>query len=80
MTRKFGKHLHVTCGTTGQLIKYHHQSITWSSPLEIEPATTECRAESLPLSAQVFAELSSHGNLIYSKFPVQGEILKKYVP
>ena len=31
-------------------IKCHQQCIPQSPPLEIQPATTECRAETLPLS------------------------------
>ena len=32
------------------LIRFHQQCILWSPPLEIEPATTECRAKTLPMS------------------------------
>ena len=31
------------------LIRSHQWCLPWSSPLEIEPATTDCRAETLPL-------------------------------
>ena len=34
------------------LIRSHQQCIPWSLPLEIEPATTDCSAESLQLSHQ----------------------------
>ena len=34
------------------LIRSHQQCILWSPPLEIEPATTDCRAETLQLSKQ----------------------------
>ena len=49
------------------LIKSHQQCIPWSPPLEIKPATTECRAETLQLSHQSTsytsdAQPTSHGN------------------
>ena len=48
-------------------IRSHQQYIPWSPPLEIEPATTECRAETLPLSHQSESHTSdakstNHGN------------------
>ena len=39
------------------LISSHQQHIPWPPPLEIEPATTECRAETLPLSRQIWHQL-----------------------
>ena len=58
-TRKSGKQLCMTYGTTGQ-------SILWSPPLEIKPATTDCRGKTLPLcywskSHTYDAKLTSHG-------------------
>ena len=53
MTRKSGKHCarHTKpLDSCFNFIKFHQQSISWSSPLEIERATTECRAGALPLS------------------------------
>ena len=49
------------------LIRSHQQCIPWSLPLEIEPATRECRAETLPMSPQSTlytsdTKLTSHGN------------------
>ena len=49
------------------LIRSHQQCILWSPPLEIEPATTECRAKTLPLSHKSTShtddtESTSHGN------------------
>ena len=47
MTRKFGKHLHVSNGTLNScfdIIRSHQQCILWSPPLEIEPTTTEFRS------------------------------------
>ena len=51
------------------LIRNHQLCIPWSSQLEIEPTTTECRAETLPLSNQSRsrtrdAKLTSHGNCV----------------
>ena len=48
------------------LIRSHQQCLPWSSPLKIESVTTECRAETLPLSYQSAlqtsdAKLTSHG-------------------
>ena len=48
-------------------LRPHQQCIPWSLPLEIEPATTECRNETLPLSHQftshiIDAKSTSHGN------------------
>ena len=51
MTRKSGKHFHVTYGTLEicfDLIRSHQQCIPWPPPQEIEPATTECRVQTLP--------------------------------
>ena len=47
------------------LIRSHQQCIPWFPPLEIELATTDCRAETLQLSHQTIlhlsdAELTSH--------------------
>ena len=44
------------------LIRSHQQCIPWSPPLEIEPTTTDCRAETLQLSHTSDAKLTSHGN------------------
>ena len=49
------------------LIRSHQQYILWSLPLKIEPATTECRAETLLLNHQPTShtsdtKLTSHGN------------------
>ena len=52
MTRRFGKHcvLHTEqLNICLDFIKSHQRSISWYPPLEIQPATTECRAETLPL-------------------------------
>ena len=66
MTRKFGKHSHVTYGTLRSclnLIWSHQQCIPRSPPLEIEPATT---GETLPLGHRSMPHISdgkstSHG-------------------
>ena len=47
LTRKSGKHLHATFGALNScfdLIRSHQQCTPWSSPLEIEPTTTECKS------------------------------------
>ena len=49
------------------LIRSHQQYIPWSPPLEIKLETTDCKAETLPLSHQFIshtsdAKLTSHGN------------------
>ena len=49
------------------LIRSHQQCILWSPPLEIKPATTDFRAETLQLSYQYLshtsdAKLTRHGN------------------
>ena len=49
------------------LIRSHQHCIPWSPPLEIKPATTDGRAETLQLSPQSIshtsdAKLTSHGN------------------
>ena len=70
MTRKDGEHLRTTYGNTGQLFRpYKVSSAVYAviSPLEIEPSTTKCRAETLPLSSQYTshtndATSTSHGN------------------
>ena len=52
MTRKSSKHFHATDGILDSCfdhIRSHQQCILWSPPLEIEPATTESRAEKLLL-------------------------------
>ena len=46
MTRNSSKHPHATYRTLNScfdLIGSHQQCIPWSPPLEIEPATSECR-------------------------------------
>ena len=65
ITRKSGEHLRTTYGNTGQLIRSHQQCIPWTSPLEIKPATTDCRAETLRLAHRSIwhtsdAKLTSH--------------------
>ena len=72
MTRKSGKHFHATYRTLDScfdLIRFHQQCIPWSPLLEIEPATTESRAETLPLGHQSTshtsdAKLTSHGKCV----------------
>ena len=51
------------------LIRSHQQYIPWSPPLEIEPTTTECKAETLSLIHQPTShtsgpKLTSHVNYI----------------
>ena len=51
------------------LIRFHHKSIPWSASREIEPATIECRAKTLPLRHQLTShtsddKLTSHGNCV----------------
>ena len=41
------------------LVRSHQLCIPWSPPLEIEPATTECRTETLPLSYQSTSHTSN---------------------
>ena len=41
-----------TLDSSFDLIRSHQQCIPWSPPQEIEPATTDCRAETLQLSQQ----------------------------
>ena len=58
-----------TLDTHLDLIRSHQQCILWSPPLEIEPVTTEYRAETLPLSYQSTsytsdAKLTSYGNCV----------------
>ena len=54
MTRKSGEHLFTahteTLDCLFDLIRSHQRFISWSPSLEIEPATTDCRAETLQLS------------------------------
>ena len=50
------------------LIRSHQPCIPWSPPLEIKPATTDCRAETLLLSQQFIshtsdAKLTSYGSI-----------------
>ena len=72
MTRKFGKdsawHTE-TLDSCFDLIWFHQQYIPCSPPLEIEPATTECKAKTLPLRYRSTlhpsdAKLTSHGNCV----------------
>ena len=49
------------------LTRSHQQCIPWFPPLEVEPATTDCSAETLQLSHQFISHTSdsnitSHGN------------------
>ena len=70
MTRKSGNHCvrHTEpLNNCFNLIKFHQQCIVWSPPLKVEPATTECRPRTLPLSYWSTwhtsnAKLTSHGN------------------
>ena len=64
MTRKSDEHLRMTYGNSFfDLISSHQQYIPWSQPLEIEPATTDCRVETLQLSQQ-FISFTSDTKLI----------------
>ena len=47
-----------TLDTCFHCIRSHQQYILWSPPLEIEPATTDCRAETLQLSQQFISHTS----------------------
>ena len=57
-----------TLDSSFDFIRSHqHIYIPWSHSLEIEPATTECRAKTLPLNHQSTSHISdakstSHGN------------------
>ena len=54
LTRKSSEHCvwySETLDNCFDFISSHQQCISWSPPLEIEPVTTECRAETLPLSS-----------------------------
>ena len=58
-----------TLDSSFDLIRSHQHCMQWSSPLEIEPATTECRAEKLPMSHLSISHTSdtkstSHGNIV----------------
>ena len=58
MTRKSGKHLHVTYGALNNcfdLIRSHQQCTPWSPPLEIEPTTTVCRSRHSTTGSSVHA-------------------------
>ena len=58
MTRKSGKHLHVTYGTLNccfDFIRSHHQCRPWSPLLEIEPTTTVCRSRNSTTGPPVHA-------------------------
>ena len=69
MTRKFGTHSHATYGklySCFDQIWSHQQCIPWSPLQEIEPPTTVCKAESLPLGHRSMPHISdakstSHG-------------------
>ena len=69
MTRKSGKHYvrpMEPLDNCFDLIRSHEQCILLSTPLEIEPATIECRAKTLPLSHWSTtltgnAKLTTHG-------------------
>ena len=61
MIRKSSKHSHATSATLYScfdLIWSHQQCILWSPPLEIEPATTECKAETLSLGHRSMLHIS----------------------
>ena len=68
MTRKSSKHCvrHTEpLDSCFDFIRSHQLCIPWSSPLEIESTTTECRVETLPLnywstSLTSYAKLTSH--------------------
>ena len=70
MTKKSSEHFHTTYKNTGQLFRpYQVPSAVYTmiSPLEIKPATTECRAKILPQSLQSTlhtsnAKSTSHDN------------------
>ena len=78
MTSKSGKYFHMKYGTLDScfdLIRSHQQHMLWSLPLEIEPATTESRAETLPLdhrstSHTSDAKLTSHGKCMTTELDV----------
>ena len=71
MTRKSGKHLHMTYGALNScfdLIRSYQQCTPWSPPLEIEPTTTVCRSRNSTTGPSVHAtykrsELTSHAKL-----------------
>ena len=67
--QKSSEHLRTTYGNIGQLFRPHQQCIPWSPPLEIEPATRDCKAKTLQLSQQFIShavedKLISHGNCV----------------
>ena len=67
MTRKSSKRWHMTYRNTRQLFRPHQQCIPWSKPLEIKPATTDCRAKTLQLNHKSIShtsdtKLTSHSN------------------
>ena len=47
-----------TLNSCFDLIRSHQQCIPWSPPLEIEPATTDCKAETLQLSHWSISHIS----------------------
>ena len=63
------------------LIRFHQQDIQWSPPLKIEPATTDCRAETLQLFFLYLAWIILKGfftqNIFYSI--IQGMITLYFV-
>ena len=65
------------------LIKSHQQSILWSLPLVIKPATTECRAKTLQLNPQstlhiCVAKSTSHGNCVASVFVCLTKVFARF--
>ena len=64
----FSEYLRTTYGNTGQVFPSYFVALaaadTVTPPQEIEPATTDCRAETLQLSHQFIsdAKSTSHGN------------------
>ena len=70
MTRKSDKHLRVTYGSVDinfNVIRSYQQRISLYFPMDIEPLTSECRAENLPLSYWSTSDasdpkLTSHDN------------------
>ena len=68
MTRKAGEHLRTKAlDSCFDIIKSHQQRMSWSPPLEIEPAIVDCWAETLQLIHEFIlhtrdAKLTSYGN------------------
>ena len=65
------------------LIRSHQQCIPWSLSLEIEPATTECRAKTLPLSHLFtlhtnIAKLTSHKKIYIHLIHLQSNFSNQF--